>query len=374
MMSEPTLTVAILGSVYSMFCYSSQKEGRYLFLSGVCCGFAIIIKVVSAILLPLVPIYLLVVSPRSGKIRTVQDIMIWFLFPVVLFCGAQLAYNEIRYGSWLSFGYSLGRDAFGFRTPLYVGLWGYFLSPGKSFFLYNPIAVLGLVGLGRFFSWRRAETLFFLVLCGLFVFIHAKWWAWAGDWAWGPRFLLVLTPFLILPCGMIVENWPRASPLTKTAIVIFMGLSFSVQVLGVFVHPFSFIHARTVVLNHLVGQSLVNWGAYSREYIENAIVNFSPMFSHIVGNFWLFKHMLFSYDLWVDAPWTVLGNTPLPAIPMVLGNRTVPDWWPVAFPLLFPGSNLWIWPLATANALVTALFGFRLSRILRSMREPDTAV
>jgi hypothetical protein len=92
-------------------------------------------------------------------------------------------------------------------------------------------------------------------------------------------------------------------------------------------------------------------------------MNFSPLFSHIVGNWWLFKHMLFSYDLWSDVPWKVIGDFDLSLPQGVVGNRTIPFWWPVMLPLISPPSKAWVHPLAAANLLLVIWWGLRLSRL-----------
>ena len=52
-------------------------------------------------------------------------------------------YNDVRFGRLVvsSYGGSV------YHTPLVTGLEGLLVSPGRSVFLYNPLAVLGVVGL-----------------------------------------------------------------------------------------------------------------------------------------------------------------------------------------------------------------------------------
>ena len=57
---------------------------------------------------------------------------------------------------------------------------------------------------------------------------------------------------------------------------------------------------------------------------QDTFNNFSPYFSHVAGNWWLFKHMVLSYDLWSDSPWRQLGNFGLDPPLWFIGNRTIP--------------------------------------------------
>jgi len=357
LMSETAQNVALLGSVYGAVCYRSNRHRRFLVLSGACMGFTLLTKVLLIIILPLIVFYLLGVSRWR---KSLHDLMIYFIPVFLVFVGVQLWFNDLRYGSVWKFGYDQGFDALGFSTPIYVGLWGLWASPGKGFFFYSPIAILGLICAGVFYQRKRAEALLFLAIMAAITVPHAMWCSWSGDWSWGPRFLLPVTPYLIVPAGFFFSKWKVKSPLTRLAVILLIIVSFAIQLLGVFVHPFSFIQARTEVVRNLV--EIDEYSSRSL-YIEDTFVNFSPLFSHIVGNWWLFKHMIFSYDIWKDVPWRVLGGFELSTPRWVKGNRTVPFWWPISFSLVSPDEKNRIMLLALVNSLLVIWAGMRLKRI-----------
>ena len=199
--------------------------------------------------------------------------------------------------------------------------------------------------------------------------LHARWWSWAGDWAWGPRFLLVITPYLILPAGFFFEAWVRKSRLKIILVTSLLVLSISIQVLGVTIHPFSFIESRTEIIDQVVERKSLS---YLSMYKETAFVNFSPIFSHIIGNWWLFKHMVFSYDIWSDVPWRVLGNFKSKTPSWMNGQRTIPFWWPVAFPLISSSARPWIYSLGVANLLMLIWWGLRVKRLLTIDKKPSS--
>lgn len=366
LMSEATVNVAILGGVYAAVSYVSNRHSWWLAVSGTCLGFAFVTKVISVVVVPFVLIYILfTVHPR----RAVRDLCICFTPPFLVFLGVQFWHNEIRFGSLWQFGYHGGRGALGFCTPLYIGLWGLFASPGKSFFFYTPIAILGLASAWKFFQKRKPEALLFLSIVVTLTLPHASWCLWAGDWAWGPRFLLPITPYLILPAGLFFETWAARPCMQRILVIMLITFSIGIQIIGVTVHPFSFIRSRFEVIEQLtmVKPSSLT---YVSAYCEQASVNFDPMFSHITGNWWLFKHMIFSYDIWSDVPWKVLGdfNSSLPI--WVIGNRTIPFWWPIAFPLISTLSRTWVYPFAAVNFLMVLWWGVRVKRLFHDdMRE-----
>jgi len=123
---------------------------------------------------------------------------------VACFGGAvalQLAANTLRGNAW-DIGY--GGFAMRFSTPLWRGLGGLLLSPGKGLFFYAPIVLLAA------FGWRRASLPARLLLFGVpaaHVLAVARWSWWEGGAAWGPRLLL---PVLPLICASAVQAPRRA--------------------------------------------------------------------------------------------------------------------------------------------------------------------
>ncbi|MEJ2724433.1 MAG: hypothetical protein P8175_07270, partial [Deltaproteobacteria bacterium] len=370
LMSETTLNVAILGGVYGVTSYVVRPSKARLAAAGACMGFALITKIMSVIITPLLVVYLLVV----GRTRsTVRDLLLCFAPVFLAFAGIQAWHNVIRYGEIWQFGYNAGWGALGFCTPLYVGLWGLLLSPGKSFFLYTPLVLLSCFSLRRFFERNKGEAFLFLSIVIMYTIPHAMWCLWAGDWAWGPRFLLVIVPYVILPCGSYFEQWALKSHFAKKMAYLVIAFSFAIQILGVAIHPFAFINTRKYVVARLLSSELKE-DTYADSYSKNALINFSPVFSHIVGNWWLMKHMVFEYDLWSDVPWRTIGAFELKPPIWVRGNRTIPFWWPVGIAQRSPFARWWVLSLAGANLLAIVWFGFRVRRFFRTCNDSEVLV
>ena len=364
LMSEGTLNVAILGGVYGALSYSADNRRGWLAVSGACLGFAAITKIISLVVVPLVMVYLL--SSRDFRI-SLRNICLFFLPPLLLCLGIEGWHNAVRYGTIWPCGYDKGWGALGFSTPLLVGLWGLLASPGKSFFLYAPVCLLGLVSARGFSKRNRKEAFLFLGIATAYTLPHALWCLWAGDWAWGPRFLLVITPYLILPAGVFFGSYSAKSRVTKWVTVGLLVLSVWVQILGVSVHPFAFIQTRAGVVNKLIDLSSMGF-THAGVYYEDTFNNFSPYFSHLAGNWWLLKHMVFSYDLWSDSPWSQLGNFGLDPPIWFIGNRTIPFWWPVTLPQIAPSSKGWVDPLVILNLLLLVLSARKVASRLKEPR------
>jgi hypothetical protein len=364
LMSEGTLNAVILGGVYGAVSYSTGNQKGWLTVCGACLGFAAMTKITSLVVVPLVMGYLL----ASQDFRsTLRNLGLFFLPPLLLGLGVEGWHNAVRYGAIWPSGYDKGWGALGFSTPLYVGLWGLLASPGKSFFLYAPVCLFGLVSARGFFQRNRKEALLFLGIAVAYTLPHALWCLWAGDWAWGPRFILVITPYLILPAGVFFGSWPMKSRVAKWMTVGVLAFSVWVQILGVSVHPFAFIQTRAGVVNKFVDLGPMVF-TYAGATCEDTFNQFSPRFSHVVGNWWLLKHMIFTYDLWSDSPWSQLGDFGLDPTIWVIGNRTIPFWWPAALPLIVPSSKAWVYPLVALNLLLLVLSAMKVVSMLKGPR------
>jgi hypothetical protein len=159
-----------------------------------------------------------------------------FLQPVILFALPVLAalavtgwYNWLRFGDPLATGYLPEEN---FSTPFFQGLYGLTFSPGKGLFWYNPLLFAALIAWPAFWRKHRAEApLVAAVVLGNIAF-YAPWYLWWAGHAWGPRFLVTILPFAVLPLAPALEAARR-----RRALAWGLGLlalaSVAVQLLGV---------------------------------------------------------------------------------------------------------------------------------------------
>ena len=131
------------------------------------------------------------------------------------------------------------RTVFG-GDPL-VGLCGLLLSPGKSVFLYAPPVLAGVLALPVF--WRRAHSE--AVLIGLLtvsqIALVAPLTFWAGDSAWGPRYMVPLVPLLLLPLVAWLDRAASRTRLGLRALAALVGLGLLVQTVGNASNPHTYI-------------------------------------------------------------------------------------------------------------------------------------
>lgn len=128
-----------------------------------------------------------------------------------------------------------GNEAF-----IIQALGGYLFSPGRSMFVFSPVLVLGIPGAVMLARQRRWRSLL-VVLMTLLVFVggyavlrHENWF---GGLAWGPRYLVPATPFLMLAVLPVLDAFEaRRLPVWARWVVVgVLVLAVWVQLNGVLV-------------------------------------------------------------------------------------------------------------------------------------------
>lgn len=100
------------------------------------------------------------------------------------------------------------------------------LSPGRSLWLTSPILLGALLGWRRFRSRVPAAAWFCLAIVMtrlVFVAARSDWW---GGWAIGPRFLVPVIPFALLP---IAAAWDHGTGRVRFGLLLLLGLSVVLQ-------------------------------------------------------------------------------------------------------------------------------------------------
>jgi hypothetical protein len=213
--------------------HSRVRDGPgWALISGLALSAAVLLRL--SALGCLIPIGLYLVSDlrRAAPASLARRAILWGA-PVLLGILAIAWYDTVRFGSALETGYSYTKPGSDFSNPILSGVAGLLISPGKSLFLFSPTLCVGSVG--TLLLWRRERALALTVasIAAFIVALHAPLVAWAGDWAWGPRYLLLLLPFLALPVFTVLQRWRRLGPGGRVAVVTVTGLGFLVQVLAV---------------------------------------------------------------------------------------------------------------------------------------------
>lgn len=206
---EPLLGLAFLACFYCLIRYARERGGRrdgrlWIGATGCAWAVAVLAKPTGLLIGPFALGMLFALTRGEARGRRVQAALIATL-PTAVVLAAVAATSTARFG--LGEGYA---HANSFSTPLLTGLWGLLLSPGRSFFVYSPVAVLALPGL--YFLWRghRPLAAALIAFSATYLLFFALWSDWYGGRTnWGPRHLVPLVPLLAVGVAALLDAHER---------------------------------------------------------------------------------------------------------------------------------------------------------------------
>jgi hypothetical protein len=219
-----------------------KGKGAFAFICGLGIALAIGINAVYAVVALLFGLFMLLQDWSNLRhLRNLRliKILLWFAFPIILLGFGLLAYNQVRFGDWLTTGYNFAPGQEGFTTPLWWGMAGLLLSPARGLLWYSFPVILGLIGFPQFFKREKVLAWLMVAVIAMQVIVFSLWWEWWGGYGWGPRFLLPIVPYLMLFALPYVDTSTslvtavRGNRLAQAVIVIVALVGVLVQVAGV---------------------------------------------------------------------------------------------------------------------------------------------
>jgi hypothetical protein len=178
-----------------------------LVLSGLLLGAAVATHITAVLLVPFYAGYLLAKARmNTGSLRTGLRLAALHVLGVAVVGLLVFQYNAWRFGNILETGRTVDPGAirefgYGFFVPPWSGMSGLMVSWGKGLLIYSPAVLLGLLG------WRalfRSDKALGLTLAGIIItrwlFISSRF-DWPGGYSLGPRLLVPVIPFALLPFG-----------------------------------------------------------------------------------------------------------------------------------------------------------------------------
>jgi hypothetical protein len=269
---ESILTLCMLGAFYFLLpALHEAKRQRSLIVAGSFVGFGILTKLVFALNAFPFLLYLLW-NKEHATHRTFKDKLndvILFSIPIVLIgCAGTGFYNYLRMGNPFDTGYTGGTS---FPTPLYVGLYGLLLSPGKGLIWFAPILMFLLWAFKPYWQQHKPEAACILGLFILNILLYSKYISWGGDGSWGPRYLAPLVPLLLIP---VVVYLQRTSASIKKIAVGLIVAGCLVQAGGVSIYAGAYIRE--------IGEFPYQKQFDDQEFLYRThfIPNFSPVIGH----------------------------------------------------------------------------------------------
>jgi hypothetical protein len=127
--------------------------------------------------------------------------------------GIYLARNYAFFGNPFDFGVPAtaenGKDLNSWHNPVWLGVFGFLFSPGKSVFLFCPPVILGMLGVPHLWRRNRALTVISAGVPLVNLFFYSFRTQWEGGYCYGPRYLVPSVMLLCIPIGALWQDSPR---------------------------------------------------------------------------------------------------------------------------------------------------------------------
>lgn len=232
-LSEPLSVVFLLGAALAITRWRQRGRPMHLWIAASLAGASVHVHVLNLVAIPCLLAYALGVGEAGTDLAAVRrrltdDRRTW---AVALSLGA-LGLAALGFTQWWRFGspFETGRfDDYGHWVWPLRGLVTMLVAPGRSLLWYSPPLLLAL------WAWpalrRRDGATAWLVLGlaltrALLVSCRSDW---HGGWAIGPRYLVPVVPFLLVPLATWLDDWPRRSRAVRAAALSLFGGSMLLQ-------------------------------------------------------------------------------------------------------------------------------------------------
>jgi len=242
-LSEPLSALLLLGAAWCVtrfFAQASQPNPQgagWLMLASGLVAASVHTHVLNVVAVPAYVAWVLTALRRRGALRDHQRALIAAAAVGAVGLAMLGASQAARFGS----PFETGR--YGHYSHFVVpadGLLAMVLAPGRSLWLYSPALLLALPGTRAFVARHRDVAIFIGVLAvsrWVFVASRSDWW---GGWAIGPRYLLPLVPFMLIPLAEVLTRAGTASRRAKVtlgvALTACVGLSMHLAAHNIFEH------------------------------------------------------------------------------------------------------------------------------------------
>lgn len=216
---------------------------RGFFWAGMAMGFAFITDYTTALIIAGLLIYAIYVLYGQAYRTILLSALAGFLgsaLPLLLLVG----YNLIVYRVPLAFGYSYESDPLfaqghatglmGIGVPNLSALYHISIDPQFGLFWQSPVLILAIIGCVSAFRLRtwRAESLLALYALASLMLMNAGFYYWWGGSSFGPRFLIVALPLMVVPLALVPDQlvWLLGSLVALSAGQMLIPLLGKIQI------------------------------------------------------------------------------------------------------------------------------------------------
>jgi 4-amino-4-deoxy-L-arabinose transferase-like glycosyltransferase len=179
------------------------------FGSGLLAGLAVATHLLAALTVPFLGLLAVALAwRRTRRVREGARVAVAWGLGVLPSLVCLAWFNEYRFGSFLDTGFRASAAEMleqRFVAPL-VGISGLLFSAGKGLAFYCPLAVVAAAFWPSFWRKHRLVAAFVLLLSAARLAFVGSFRDWHGGFCLGPRYLLGVVPFLLLPLAAGIED------------------------------------------------------------------------------------------------------------------------------------------------------------------------
>lgn len=206
--------------------FQKNNSNVYLILCSSSLGFGFLVRQdLILFILPLFVFLLYNLRKQNGKIK----ILLSFITPLL---SSYIIYQAIEFMRGYGSAASAVTSAPANLVPtsqlsdLHIHIIGLLFSPGLGLFVFAPLLLTVFFSFPDFYKRNKPECVLFLSFSTLFVLYYGAGGGgyWHGLVAWGPRYLVNIIPFLLLPLGASIEK--RKSKTLKIVLLALAGIGF----------------------------------------------------------------------------------------------------------------------------------------------------
>ena len=210
--SEPLTLVFILSSFYLLARSDPQftgnnksvKQTNFL-LSGVLMGLGLITHTNSSVIAPFFIFY-----AWQSSHKHLKPILLW-LAGYLVFAALLGYFNWFRFGSVFETGRGLSAQNPVDWVPatsslFWRNLYGILIGYGKGLLLFCPAVIFGFLMWRPFHRKHRSVSRIFLTMILSVVIVISSYQYWHGGFSHGPRYLLMVIPFMLMPSALWVKD------------------------------------------------------------------------------------------------------------------------------------------------------------------------
>ena len=200
--------------IFGTFAWVTSKEyfsASKLLVVGFLLGYSVVTEYPSAFLVCILVSYVFCQLLKAGPWQRIG----WVMLSGALVAAGWMAYNNAIFGGPLNLGYEYSelwvqQHQTGFMSltiPQWEAIWGITFGNFRGLFYLSPMLLLAVPGFVLW--WKRGifrSEWWIAVSCVLVMFIfNASSIMWWGGFAVGPRYLLPMLPFMVLPLVFVFE-------------------------------------------------------------------------------------------------------------------------------------------------------------------------